>query len=262
MNKIQAIILDLDGTLLDDEKRVSARTIELLKSIKDEIKIIPASARQFCRIKPYLEEIGLLDNNNYTICFNGSLIVNNEEDVLFSQHIDEDVIVGIDNFILNSGIEWTYYLYDSRITRSKITNIEEFASSNNVYKIVGLASPDVISGLRSSLPSYLQEKMEVTSSELDRIEFVKKGMTKVDAIDMLIKKLEIDRELIVAIGDGDNDNDNDMLKYAGIGIAMQNAPDNVKINADLITKYSNNEDGVYHMINELMSKGIVRKRNL
>ena len=53
-----------------------------------------------------------------------------------------------------------------------------------------------------------------------------------------------------------------MLKYAGIGIAMQNAPDNVKINADLITKYSNNEDGVYHMINELMSKGIVRKRNL
>ena len=260
MNKIQAIILDLDGTLLDDEKRVSERTIELLKSIKDEIKIIPASARQFCRIKPYLEEIGLLDNNNYTICFNGSLIVNNEEDVLFSQHIDEDVIVGIDNFILNSGIEWTYYLYDSRITRSKITNIEEFACSNKVYKIVGLASPDVISGLRSSLPSYLQEKMEVTSSELDRIEFVKKGMTKVDAIDMLMKRLEIDRELIVAIGDGDNDND--MLKYAGIGIAMQNAPDNVKINADLITKYSNNEDGVYHIINELMSKGIVRKRNL
>lgn len=260
MNKIQAIILDLDGTLLDDEKRISRRTIDLLKSIKDEVKIIPASARQFCRIKPYLEEIGLLDNNNYTICLNGSLIVNNEEEVLFSQHIDEDVIVGIDNFILNSGIEWTYYLYDSRITRSKITNIEEFASSNNVYKIVGLASPDVISGLRSSLPSYLQEKMEVTSSELDRIEFVKKGMTKVDAIDMLMKRLEIDRELIVAIGDGDNDND--MLKYAGIGIAMQNAPDNVKINANLITKYSNNEDGVYHMINELMSKGIVRKRNL
>lgn len=254
MNNIQAIILDLDGTLLDDEKRVSERTIELLKSIKDEIKIIPASARQFCRIKPYLEEIGLLDNNNYTICLNGSLIVNNDEEVLFSQHIDEDVIVGIDNFILNSGIEWTYYLYDSRITRSKITNIEEFASSNNVYKIVGLASPDVISGLRSSLPSYLQEKMEVTSSELDRIEFVKKGMTKVDAIDMLMNKLEIDRELIVAIGDGDNDND--MLKYAGIGIAMQNAPDNVKINADLTTKYSNNEDGVYHMINELMSKGL------
>ena len=260
MNNIQAIILDLDGTLLDDEKRVSARTIELLKSIKDEIKIIPASARQFCRIKPYLEEIGLLDNNNYTICLNGSLIVNNEEEVLFSQHIDEDVIVGIDNFILSSGIEWTYYLYDSRITRSKITNIEEFACSNKVYKIVCLASPDVICKLRSSLPSYLQEKMEVTSSELDRIEFVKKGMTKVDAIDMLMKRLEIDRELIVAIGDGDNDND--MLKYAGIGIAMQNAPDNVKINADLITKYSNNEDGVYHIINELMSKGIVRKRNL
>ena len=72
MGIIKTIILDLDGTLLDDNKRISRRTIDLLKSIKDEIKIIPASARQFCRIKPYLEEIGLLDNNNYTICLNGS----------------------------------------------------------------------------------------------------------------------------------------------------------------------------------------------
>ena len=79
MNKIKAIILDLDGTLLDDNKKIGDKTIHYLRQIKNNLKIIPASARQFCTIKPYLENLGLLDENNYTICFNGSLIVNNKE---------------------------------------------------------------------------------------------------------------------------------------------------------------------------------------
>ena len=79
MKNIKAIILDLDGTLLDDNKKISDKTIEFLKQIRKDIKIIPASARQFCTIKPYLEKLDLLDENNYTICFNGSLIVSNNE---------------------------------------------------------------------------------------------------------------------------------------------------------------------------------------
>lgn len=75
MKNIKAIILDLDGTLLDDNKKISDKTIEFLKQIKEDIKVIPASARQFCTIKPYLEKLDLLDENNYTICFNGSLVV-------------------------------------------------------------------------------------------------------------------------------------------------------------------------------------------
>ena len=45
MKNIKAIILDLDGTLLDDNKKISDKTIEFLKQIKEDIKIIPASAR-------------------------------------------------------------------------------------------------------------------------------------------------------------------------------------------------------------------------
>ena len=72
MNKIKAIILDLDGTLLDDNKKISYKTTEYLKQIKNKVKIILASARQFGTIKPYLENLDLLEENNYTICFNGS----------------------------------------------------------------------------------------------------------------------------------------------------------------------------------------------
>ena len=78
-------------------------------------------------------------------------------------------------------------------------------------------------------------------------------MTKVKSIELLLNKLDIDKENVVAIGDGDNDID--MIKYVGCGIAMSNSPEIVKENADIVTEYSNNEDGVYYAIKELLSEG-------
>lgn len=252
MNSIKAIILDLDGTLLDDNKKISDKTIEFLKQIKKDIKIIPASARQFCTIKPYLEQLDLLNENNYTICFNGSLIVNNKEYELFSSYIDKNVILEIDEFILDNNINWTYYLYDNRLLRKDINNIKEFVNENKIYKIVGVSTPDVIIKIRSNLPKSVLDNLEITSSELNRIEFVSRGMTKVKAIELLLNKLHIDKEDVVAIGDGENDIE--MIKFVGCGIAMLNSPQAVKENADKVTKYSNNEDGVYNVIRELLSE--------
>lgn len=253
MNKIKAIILDLDGTLLDDNKKIGNKTIHYLKQIKNKVKIILASTRQFCTIKPYLENLGLLDANNYTICFNGSLIVNNKESEIFSSYIDKRVVIKIDNFILDNKIDWTYYLYDNKLLRNEIRNIEKFVNENKIYKIVGVSTPSVIRKIRSNLPKEVLDNLEITSSELNRIEFVNKGMTKIKAIELLLNKLDIDKENVVAIGDGDNDID--MIKYVGCGIAMSNSPKIVKENADIVTKYSNNEDGVYYTIKELLGEG-------
>jgi len=200
-----------------------------------------------------LENLGLLDENNYTICFNGSLIVNNKESEIFSSYIDKSVVIKIDNFILDNKIDWTYYLYDNRLLRNEISNIEKFANENKIYKIVGVSTTSVINKIRSNLPKEVLENLEITSSELNRIEFVNKGMTKFKSIELLLNKLDIDKENVVAIGDGDNDID--MIKYVGCGIAMSNSPEIVKENADIITEYSNNEDGVYYAIKELLSEG-------
>lgn len=250
---IEAIFLDLDGTLLDDNKNIGDKTLKYLREIKDDIKIILASARPFCRIKPYLEKLELLDENNYTICFNGSLVTNNQEKILVSSPIAENIIIKIDNFILDNKIEWTYYLYDTRLLRKEINNIKEFVNANKIYKIVGISTVDNISKIRNNLPKYILDNLEITSSVPNRIEFVNKNMTKVNAIELLLNKLGIDKENTVAIGDGDNDID--MIKYVGYGIAMKNSPDIVKEKADIVTEYSNNEDGVYYIIKELLSKG-------
>ena len=74
------IVLDLDGTLLNSKKEITERTLKALKMVKDKgVKIVLASARAFHRIKPYIEQIGLLDENQYTISFNGGCITNNTE---------------------------------------------------------------------------------------------------------------------------------------------------------------------------------------
>ena len=188
---------------------------------------------------------------NYTICFKGSLILDNLERKLFESYIDGNVAIKIDEFIKSNNIDWTYYLEDSRLLRSEISNIDEFVEKNKIYKIVGISTPESISKIRNNLPKCTFENLEITSSELNRIEFVNKGMTKVKAIELILNKLKIDKENVVAIGDGENDID--MIKFARYGIAMSNSPEIVKENADIVTKYSNNEDGVYYVINELLS---------
>lgn len=251
MNKIEAVILDLDGTLLDDDKNIDEMAQDIIKDIKNDVKIVIASARQFCRIKPYLTSLDLIDNNNYTICFNGSLIVSNKEKQIFSSYIKDNIIIDIDDFILkNNDIEWTYYSYDERFTRDKIDDIEKFVNENVIFKIVGIASPEKIENIKLSLPQSIYDIVEVTNSESNRIEFVDKGMTKIKAIQLVLDKLGIAKENVVAIGDGDNDIT--MLEYVGCGIAMKNSPNDVKAKADKVTKYTNNENGVGIMLEELL----------
>ena len=249
MKKIEAIILDLDGTLLTDNKKISEETINFLKSISKDIRIILASARQFVTIKPYLEQLDLINSDNYTICFNGSLVVDNLENKFICSNIDFNIIKNIDSFILENNIDWTYYMYDNRYLRSNISNIDDIINKD-IYKIVGISTIENINNIRNNLSDFIINILEITSSELNRIEFVSKGMNKVKAIEMLLNKLNIDKSNVIAIGDGDNDID--MIKYVGYGIAMLNSPDKVKSSAKIITKYTNNEDGVYKVIKDIL----------
>lgn len=119
-----------------------------------------------------------------------------------------------------------------------------------IFKIVGISTPKRIEDIQLTLPQNIYDVVEVTSSEPNRIEFVNKGMTKVKSIELVLNKLGIDKEKVVAIGDGDNDIA--MLEYVGCGIAMKNSLNAVKSQANKITRYTNNENGVGIMIKEIL----------
>lgn len=82
------------------------------------------------------------------------------------------------------------------------------------------------------------------------IEIVPKGIDKAASIKVLIDKLNIPHENTIACGDGFNDLS--MIKYAAVGVAMENAVDAVKENADYITA-SNNDDGIAKVVEKFIT---------
>ena len=246
------VILDLDGTLLTSDKRISESNKKIINELSDHIKFVFASARAFTTIKPYIEEINLLNENNYTIAFNGSLIVNNKEEVIVDEYIGLKEKELLQDYInKNNNVEWHYYTYDKNILADNIEDINSFLKDNKIYKIVCISDEENIINMRNSMPSNIMDAFQITSSESTRIDFVKKGMSKTKAIQTLIETLNIESSEVIAMGDAENDMD--MIMYAGCGVAMGNANDKVKSVADYITD-TNDNDGVSKALLKLIKR--------
>ncbi len=248
--KIEVIFLDFDGTLLDDVNHISSYTRSIMKKCQDmNIKIIPASARGFYRIEPYFNELGL-SREGFFICYNGAIIINNGIKI-FSSNINNNFILLLDSIISKYNIDWYYYLRDRRVLRSDINDLKQFFSKNKIYKIAGADNPDLINIIKKELPDSIKENFEITSSFENRISFMNKGINKIVGIKLILSMLNISPENTIAIGDGENDVG--MIKYCKYGIAMTNSPQIVKKEANIITDFSNNEDGVGRVLNKILN---------
>lgn len=103
----------------------------------------------------------------------------------------------------------------------------------------------------SYLPREFLEKYTVLKTTPFTLEVLKKSSNKGEGVRILSEKLGIKRDEIICIGDSGNDKH--MIKYAGLGVAMGNAFDEIKEAADYIT-LTNEEDGVAHVINKFILK--------
>lgn len=264
------IATDLDGTLVTDDKNLTDKTIEnVKKALKKNVKIMISSARAFYRLEKYIDELDLRKANQYTICFNGAMIIENiTGKVLYSKNLDKKEV----NEVIKLGkkINIPIMLYsknahcvekipeviqknkNSKGMNLKIENFNKIdfdKEENYIYKIVFMDKPEKIIEIRKNIPKEIIEKYEVTSSVPEYIEIVKKGIKKSEAIKFIINKCKIKQEEVIAIGDGENDIE--MIRFAGLGVAMDNADNYVKENADYITT-SNNDDGVGKVIEKFI----------
>lgn len=128
---------------------------------------------------------------------------------------------------------------DSEIIFSRI--IDKFKKINNI---------DVLDVAHMSR-KIIKEGTEEVPVEYYYTEITNKNVDKWTAIEILIKKLNIKREEVIAIGD--NMNDKLMIKNAGIGVAMGQANPKIKEIADVVTQ-DNNNNGVANILNKLIKK--------
>lgn len=265
MYKLLAV--DMDGTLLRDNKTISCTTLKAIQDAKNHgVKIVLSSGRYLNGIREYLKQLDILNEEEYAITLNGALIQETKSGkVLYDSplsHDDVNYIYSIGNSLnLNVELVSPDYFVINKVTQlfevdSKINNIRFRIMDMNtipkdleILKVMFVNSGKVLDATPKKLPEEIFERFSVVRSGTNFLEFLNKGTSKGTAIKILADKLNIKSEEIICIGDAENDIN--MIKYAGLGVAMANAYPHVKEIADYITK-SNEEDGVAHVINKFI----------
>ena len=260
--KYKLIASDLDGTLLNGESELTPRTkAALLKAVEAGALFVVATGRAVRGVESLCE---LFDKDMPFIVFNGaSAIMCKSRRTLFNKFLDIapakeayelgmglgiPMAVWTDKRLWVSGSHEATEAYRNLygMDRLIITDLGRL-SGENIYKVIWVGSAEDIRRYQSEMNERFAGKMNCHSSMPQYLEFVCPKAGKGSALEDIGRLFGIDRSEMIAVGDGYNDIS--MLEYAGLGVAVENAPDDVKAASDLVT-LSNSADGVAAVIEE------------
>ncbi len=264
------IAVDMDGTLLKEDKTISDKTKKaILKAQHKGVKVVLASGRPIEGMIRYLEELNLTSEEDYVLSFNGSIIQNAKtkevirknilkgKDLMYLYDIAKQVGVNIHAFSSKGCITPRMSKYSE--VEGVINNIpvlevdySTVQDEEDIIKIMMIDEPEILEAAISKLPKSLYDEYTIVRSAPYFLEFLNKDSSKGTGMKALADYLGISKEQVICIGDAGNDLD--MIEFAGLGVAMGNAFDEVKQAADYITK-NNQEDGVAHVIQKFVLAG-------
>ena len=277
----KVILLDVDGTLYNNQHQILPKTkTALLKAQSLGIKVVVASGRPTSGLTAIAEELELTKNGGLLVSYNGSRVTDCATgNILFNQPLSmaegKAVLTHIKQFDVKPMIDKGHHMhvnnvYDNEIQfKGKPLNIlEHEARSGNyllceqhdlvefldyeVNKILTAATPEYLDAHIEALAAPFKDSLNCVQTSPFFFEFTAKGIDKAKALDTILKPMGFSPEEMIAFGDGMNDLT--MLQYVGTGVAMGNAVEAVKANAQYVTN-SHNDEGIanalYRYIPEL-----------
>lgn len=276
--KYRLIVSDIDGTLTDQWTSVIKKNQEVLQRLvtEQDVKFMIATGRNFRGAKPILEA---LDFECWACLINGALLLTYPElEMIHSNYLSseeknlilEKVIEAEGNILIYNGYERGDKVYYSNQVEHNLVMKKILETSEDKILIEDLIEEiehpvPVISciGKEEKIDEIYQNLM-VYSDKFNILKLVdqehpgynwlmvtRRGVDKVHGIQLVADKLGIEREEILAIGD--DLNDIEMIKYAGLGIAMENGVEQLKEAADLIAP-SCSENGLARVLEDIFLK--------
>jgi Cof subfamily protein (haloacid dehalogenase superfamily) len=140
------------------------------------------------------------------------------------------------------------YAKDVRVKAHVVNDIEK-TMTVDPYKMLGIGNIECIEKMQKYLKNREDIKLDFIRSKPHYLEILARDVSKGNALKKLAETWGIDRSEVMAIGDAPNDVS--MLEWAGIGVAVSNASDQVKKSADLLVA-ENNNNGVAEAINGIL----------
>ncbi|MEL6810553.1 MAG: HAD family hydrolase [Bacteroidota bacterium] len=252
---------DIDGTLLNKDRNLSALTISEMKRISDQIPIVLISSRMPKAMRHLQESLGILDLP--LIAYNGGLILDQGR-VLQTTEIPNVILKDTIEACRHTNIHLSLYNNDDWFVpemdywakrEAHNTKVEPVVQTlddtfrlweedhKGAHKIMAMGEETEIDGLFASLESDYRDQLHLYRSKPTYIEIAHRSISKETAISVLLKERYTDFEFGDIIAFGDNYNDIEMLKAVGMGIAVANAKAEVLEIANDVS-LSNVDDGV------------------
>ncbi len=273
----EMIVLDLDGTLTNRDKVITPRTkAALMEAMEQGKKVVLASGRPTYGVMPLARELKLAEYGGYILAYNGGVIMDCQtEELVFSRMLPVeanhriielalknrvDFLTYDGEVILTSNEENPYAKIESGINHLRLHQLEidEFFARVDfaVPKFLFVDDGDYLASVEPKVKAALGKNFSVYRSEPYFLEILPQGVDKAQSLERLLEVTGIKREEMIACGDGYNDLS--MIKFAGLGVAMENGVLPVRKAADYITA-SNNEDGVGLVVEKFMLDGEVQE---
>lgn len=267
--KYKLLVLDVDGTLLNDEREISKRTLAaLLKVQQMGVRIVLASGRPTYGLMPLAKTLELGNYGGFVLSYNGCQIIKAQNgEILFERRINPEMLPYLEKKAHKNGFAIFTYHDDTLITDSpdneyikneallnnlKIIREDEFSTAIDFAPCKCMLVSDkekALIGLEQHWEKRLAGTLDAFRSEPYFLEVVPCGVNKANTLGALLEHLGVTREEVIAVGDGVCDVT--MLQLAGMGVAMGHSQDSVKVCADYVTA-SNEEDGVALAVEKLI----------
>lgn len=267
--KYKLLVLDVDGTLLNDEREISKRTLAaLLKVQQMGVRIVLASGRPTYGLMPLAKTLELGNYGGFVLSYNGCQIIKAQNgEILFERRINPEMLPYLEKKARKNGFAIFTYHDDTLITDSpdneyikneallnnlKIIKEDEFSTAIDFAPCKCMLVSDkekALIGLEQHWEKRLAGTLDAFRSEPYFLEVVPCGVNKANTLGALLEHLGVTREEVIAVGDGVCDVT--MLQLAGMGVAMGHSQDSVKVCADYVTT-SNEEDGVALAVEKLI----------
>lgn len=255
------LVLDVDGTLLNNEGIITKRTNAVIRKVLQTGTIVAlASGRPLHGLIPLAEELDLHRYGGYLIAYNGAQIVETKTgETIFEKTIEKEIFpfiekeanklgVGIftysKNQVITNDVNDLYIKHEAKINGMELVEskpILEKVQQNPRKAVLVNDNEEEITRLEKEFKARLDGLMNVFRTEPYFLEIMPNATDKSSGLGVLLDHLNLKSSEVMVIGNGAGDFT--MMQMAGFGVAMANSSDSIIRCSDVATG-SNEEDGV------------------